>query len=84
MLTREEVFNGLKEILLMIDPSKKSIVDNLNEESRLIEDIGLASVSMLYLVIAIEEKYNIEFGDLGVNDFKTVKQTIDYILKALE
>lgn len=84
MLTREEIFNGLKEILLMIDPSKKSIVDNLNEESRLIEDIGLASVSMLYLVIAIEEKFNIEFGDLGVNDFKTVKQTIDYILKALE
>ena len=84
MLTREEVFNGLKEILLMIDPSKKSIVDNLNEESRLIEDIGLASVSMLYLVIAIEEKFNIEFGDLGVNDFKTVKQTIDYVLKALE
>ena len=68
----------------MIDPSKKNIVDNLNEESRLIEDIGLASVSMLYLVIAIEEKFNIEFGDLGVNDFKTVKQTIDYILKALE
>ena len=84
MLTREEIFNGLKEILLMIDPSKKSIVDNLNEDSRLIEDIGLASVSMLYLVIAIEEKFNIEFGDLGVNDFKTVKQTIDYILKALE
>lgn len=84
MLTREEIFNGLKEILLMIDPSKKNIVDNLNEESRLIEDIGLASVSMLYLVIAIEEKFNIEFGDLGVNDFKTVKQTIDYILKALE
>lgn len=81
MLTREEIFTGLKEILVMIDPSKKEVVDSLSEESRLVEDIGLASVSLLYLVIAIEEKFYIEFGDLGVEDFKTVKQTIDYILE---
>ena len=82
MLTREEVFSGLKEILVMIDPSKEEVVNKLSEDSRLVEDIGLASVSLLYLVIAIEEKFNIEFGDLGVEDFKTVKQTIDYILEA--
>ena len=82
MLTREEVFSGLKEILVMIDPSKQEVVDSLSEESRLVEDIGLASVSLLYLVIAVEEKFDIEFGDLGVEDFKTVKQTIDYILEA--
>ena len=80
MLTREEIFNGLKEVLLMIDPSKEEVVNNITEDSRLVEDIGLASVSLLYLVIAVEEKFNIEFGDLGVEDFKTVKQTIDYIL----
>ena len=82
MLTREEVFSGLKDILVMIDPSKKDVAASLSEESRLVEDIGLASVSLLYLVIAIEEKFNIEFGDLGVEDFKTIKQTIDYILQA--
>ena len=82
MLTREEVFSGLKEILVMIDPSKEEVANKLSEDSRLVEDIGLASVSLLYLVIAIEEKFNVEFGDLGVADFKTVKQTIDYILEA--
>lgn len=82
MLTRSEVLDGLKEILLMIDPNKKDIVDSINEDSRLVEDIGLASVSLLYLVIAIEEKFEIEFGDKGVEDFKTVKQTIDFILEA--
>ena len=82
MLTREEVFSRLKDILVMIDPSKKDVAASLSEESRLVEDIGLASVSLLYLVIAIEEKFNIEFGDLGVEDFKTIKQTIDYILQA--
>lgn len=82
MLSRDEIFNGLKEVLLMIDPSKKEIVDKITEDSRLVEDIGLASVSLLYLVIAVEEKFNIEFGDLGVDDFKTVKQIIDYIQEA--
>ena len=82
MLSRDEIFNGLKEVLLMIDPSKKEIVDKITEDSRLVEDIGLASVSLLYLVIEVEEKFNIEFGDLGVDDFKTVKQTIDYIQEA--
>ena len=79
MLTREEIFNGLKKILLVMDPTKKELVDSLNEDSRLIEDVGLASVSMLYLVVAIEEEFNIEFGDLGVEDFKTIKQTIYFI-----
>ena len=82
MLSRDDIFSGLKEVLLMIDPSKKEIVDKITEDSRLVEDIGLASVSLLYLVIAVEEKFNIEFGDLGVDDFKTVKQTIDYIQEA--
>ncbi len=80
MLTREEVLEGLKEVLLMIDPSKEEVAKTITEDSRLVEDIGLASVSLLYLVIAIEEKFEVDFGDLGVEDFKTVKQTIDYIL----
>lgn len=79
MLSREEIFEGLKEIILTMDPTKRDVVNSLNENSRLIEDVGLSSVSMLYLVIAIEEKFDIEFGDLGVDDFKTVKDAIDYI-----
>ena len=79
MLSREEILNGLKEILLMMDPTKKERLESVKEETRLVEDLGLMSVSLLYLVVAIEEKFGIEFGDLGVEDFKTVGQTIDYI-----
>ena len=79
MLSREEIFEGLRDILVTMDPTKKDLVKTLTEESRLIEDVGLASVSMLYLVVAIEEQFGVEFGDLGVEDFKTIGQTIDYI-----
>ena len=84
MLSRNEIFDGLKEIILTMDPAKRDLVNSLTEDSRLIEDVGLSSVSMLYLVIAIEEKFEIEFGDLGVEDFKTVKDTIDYIENSLK
>ena len=79
MLNREQILNGLKEILLQIYPTKKETIENANEDTRLVEDLGLASVSLLYLVIAIEEKFEIEFKELSVDDFKTVGNTIDYI-----
>ena len=81
MLSRENVLKGLKEILVAMDPSKEGEVEKIDESSRLIEDIGLMSISLLYMVISIEEKFNVELGDVGVNDFHTVKDVIDYILK---
>ena len=79
MLSREEILQGLKRILLIMDPNKKDAINNADENTRLQEDLGLASVSLLYLVVAIEEEFGIEFDELGVEDFKTVGQTIDYI-----
>ena len=84
MLSREEIFEGLKRILLIIDPNKKEQLSKVNEDTRLQEELGLTSVSLLYLVVAIEEEFNIEFDDIGIEDFKTVGQTIDYIKSKLE
>ena len=84
MLSREEIFDGLKRILLIIDPNKKEILPTVNEETRLQEDLGLTSVSLLYLVVAIEEEFDIEFDNLGIEDFRTVGQAIDYIESKLK
>lgn len=81
MLSRKEIFEGLKEILISMDPSKEEEMKNVSESSRLVEDLGLMSISLLYMVISIEEKFNVELGDVGVNDFPTVKDVIDYIQK---
>lgn len=83
MLERHEILAKLKDIILMMDPTKKDIIDTINEDTRLIEDLGLASVSMLYMVVAIEETFKIEFDNLSVEDFKTVKDTINYIEEKL-
>ena len=50
-----------------------------SEEDRLNEDLGLNSVGILYVVVAIEEFFDIQFQGVGFGDFKTVKDVIDYI-----
>lgn len=84
MLSRNEILEKLKEILVAMDPSQEGKLDNVNESTRLVEDLGLMSISLLFMVVSIEEKFNVELGDVSVNDFVTVKDTIDHIEKCLK
>ena len=42
-----------------------------------------AGITMLYIVIAVEEFFGVQFDDVGFGDFKLVKDVIDYIEKKL-
>jgi acyl carrier protein len=79
-MTRSEIFEKLKEVL------KDSIdndvnFDTITEDTRLIEDLGLNSVGIIFVVVSIEEAFNITFSDVGFNDFQNVKSVVDYIEK---
>ena len=78
-MTREEISEKLKEILLLADPNNEAILQSYTEESDLHTDLGLNSVGVLYFVIAIEEFFAISFDNMNFNDFKTVGDVIDYI-----
>ena len=80
-MERTEILEKLKEIMLAMDPTKADLVNNVTEDARLTEDLGLTSVAILYMVIAIEETFNVSFDNLGINDFKTIGDSIDYISK---
>ena len=77
-MTRQEIFDKLMEILAAAEGSE-DIVKNCTEASQLRADLGLNSVNILYMVIAIEEAFGIYFDDVGVNAFETVGDTVDYI-----
>ena len=51
----------------------------LREDSHLVNDLGLNSVGVLYIVIAIEEFFGIEFENVGFGDFATIGDVVDYI-----
>lgn len=78
-MSRTEIIEKLKEILLAADDRNRDKVAVCTEESRLVADLGFSSVSMLYMVIAIEEEMNIRFDNVGASDFQTLGDVVSYI-----
>ncbi|MDY6437473.1 MAG: phosphopantetheine-binding protein [Bacteroidales bacterium] len=74
-MDRKEILEGLKEILLLIKPSLD--LSTVTEGSQLISDIGLDSLTIMLLSLAIENKFKIKFE--GTLKFNTVGEVIDYI-----
>ena len=81
-MKRTEIEDKLREILVFSLPTKKDVINNCTENSNLRTDIGLNSVGLLYIVIAIEEIFNVSFENMSFDSFKTVKDVVDYIEKA--
>ena len=65
----------------MAMPSSDIDLATISDGANLVNDLGLNSVGVLYIVIAIEEFFNIRFDDVGFADFKTIGDVIDYIEK---
>ena len=78
-LSRTEIKENLKGIMEYAIRDNSVDLDSLDEASSLVTDLGLNSVGILYIVIAIEEEFSIEFENVGFSDFKTVGDVVDYI-----
>ena len=82
-MSRNDIRAKLTDVMQMAMPGSQLDADTLTENASLVNDLGLSSVGVLYVVIAIEEFFNIRFDDVGFADFKTVGDVIDYIEKKL-
>lgn len=78
-MKRNEILDKLKEILLSADAGAGAVIDSVTEDTHLLNDLGLSSVNMLYLMIATEEVFQIRFDDVGVGEFPTVGDVVSYI-----
>ena len=74
-MERTAIFEGLKEILTQIKPSMD--LSSVNEDSQLVRDVGLDSLTILLLSLAVENKFGFKFE--GTPKFETVGEVIDYI-----
>ncbi len=83
-MTRQEIFDKLKEIMIEADDRNREIVENSTEDTDLMKDFGFSSVNMLYIVIMIEESFGIRFENVGVQDMRKVGDVINYIAEELE
>ena len=76
-MTRENIFTELKTIFKMVKPNIDT--EALTEGTRLIEDLGLDSLTILLLSFAIEKKFEFKFD--GAPKFASVGEVMDYIEK---
>lgn len=81
-MSRNDIIEKLTDVMKLAMPSGID-ESTLNENASLVNDLGLSSVGVLYVVIAIEEFFNIRFDDVGFADFKTVGDVVDYIEKKI-
>lgn len=82
-MERTEIFSKLKEIISKGMDNYDDILAKSSEDSYLKTDLNLNSIGMLYLVISIEEAFDIRFDDVSFNDFEKVRDVIDYISRKL-
>ena len=80
-MSRNDIKQKLTDVMQMAMPSSDIDLATISDGANLVNDLGLTSVGVLYIVIAIEEFFNIRFDDVGFADFKTIGDVIDYIEK---
>ena len=74
-MTREEILAGLKEVMALVKP--KLDLSGMTEQSNLITDLGIDSLSMLMLSLGIENRFGFQFQTQ--KPFHTVGEVIDYV-----
>ena len=52
---------------------------NLSEASDLRKDVGMNSISLLYMAMVLEEKYSIQFDNNDFAKINTVKDVIEIV-----
>jgi acyl carrier protein len=70
------LFDDVKEVVveqLNVNP------DEVKEESKFVEDLGADSLDVVELVMALEEKFDIEIPDEDAEKIATVNDAIKFI-----
>ena len=73
-------FDKLREIIERIFGNDIDTA-KFGPDSRLKEDMGMNSISMLYIAMAIEQEYGIEFTNEDLSALNTVQDVLDRIGK---
>lgn len=79
-MTKEEIFERMKEILSVVRPSAN--IDDVNFDTLLVKDLALDSLSMLLMGLALEKEFDVRF-DSNFN-FNTIGDVCDTLTGLLD
>ncbi|MEU2507067.1 acyl carrier protein [Streptomyces sp. NPDC007863] len=76
--TQEDIVKGLAEIVNEIAGIP---VEDVEMDKSFTDDLDVDSLSMVEVVVAAEERFDVKIPDGDVKDLKTVGDAVSYILK---
>ncbi|MFD0278593.1 acyl carrier protein [Kitasatospora sp. NPDC127111] len=77
MATKDEVLEGLAEIVNEIAGIP---TEDVEIDKSFTDDLDVDSLSMVEVVVAAEERFDVKIPDDEVKNLKTVGDAVDYIL----
>ena len=79
MATQQEILTGLAEI---VNEVAGVPTDDVQMEKSFIDDLDIDSLSMVEVVVAAEERFDVKIPDDDVKSLQTVGDAVTYIAKA--
>lgn len=80
-MSRVEVLEKIKDLLIENNKDISVDVSTINEESQLVRDLGFDSLKMIYSVVVIEQNFNCKINNDDYKKVVTIGDLIDLILK---
>ena len=82
-MTKEQIVDKLKEIFQLVVHNGVD-VNVIEGSSNIRLDLGVNSVALVYMMIAIERSFGIDMRDVTYNTFTTVDDVVDYIYERVK
>ena len=79
-MNRAEILEKLKDIFKIVVNNGVDIA-SVTEDANIGLDLGVNSIGLLYMAIAIEKEFGVDMADVAPSTFKIVADVIDYIEK---
>ena len=81
-MERQEIIDGLVEILKTVRTIDQTKLDSVTEETDFLKDLKTPSTEMINIVAKTEQKFDVEFDDDDIDDLDSkVKSIVDLIIK---
>ena len=77
-MTKLEILDELKKIFTLV-VNRNMDVSTIKMESKIVNDLGISSLGLIYLMVAIEETFDIDMSDASFDSFETVQDVVNYI-----
>ena len=82
-MDRNGIMEKLKEIVVSADESLAPKMDGVTEETRILEDLGINSVGMLFIAVMIEETFGIQLNNVYVGSLVRMSDVISMVEERL-